>query len=295
MAPQIPHVELARSVGTRLGEGLRERGTIAPEPMRRTLDAVRAHCAAVRGHYVKLFAIATSALRRADNGDAFADAMREITGVPLRVLSGEEEAQASFRGAVTALGTPDGECVGVIDTGGGSTEYAIGSGTHAERSVSCEIGAVRLTEELPELAGHEGAVKPETINSARERARAALSTIHDFPPIAKLAVVGGSATTAAAVVRGKLTPFNQHVLTRDDLRRTLERLCAIDYDARRRVAGMKPQRADILPAGIIVIDSALEALDMDRVVATTADLLLGYLLLQRDAEPSRTARPLSRS
>ena len=295
MAPDVPHVDLARSIGTRIGEGLRERGHLGEEPMRRTLDAVRSHAKAVRGHYVKLFAIATSAVRRADNGDEFASALTTITGVPLHVLSGDEEAEASYRGAITALGHLHGEEVGVIDTGGGSTEYAIGNGPHPERSVSCEIGAVRLTEDVPALAGRDGIVDLDTIERARAIARDALAPLTDFRAIEKLAIVGGSATTAAAVIRGKRTRINDYALTRIELQRALVKLCALDYKARKDIPGMKPQRADILPAGIIILETVLDIVGRDGAVATTADLLLGYLLRQRDASPGRTQAIPSRT
>ena len=102
MAPEIPRVELARSTGTRIGEALGENGRLGDEPMQRTLDAIAQLARAVRGHYVRLFAIATSALRRADNGEEFGERVKALLGVPLRVLSGEEEAAASYRGALTA-------------------------------------------------------------------------------------------------------------------------------------------------------------------------------------------------
>jgi len=286
MAPELPHVDLARSMGTRIGEGLRESGHLGYEPIQRTLDAVHAHFHAVRGHYLKLYAIATSAVRRADNGADFVKAVTGIIGVPVHVLSGDEDAAASYRGAITALGTLHGEEVGVIDTGGGSTEYAIGDGPAPERTASCEIGAVRLTEAIPALSGREGVVDLDTIERARTLARKALAPIADFRPIEKLALVGGSATTAACVVRGKKMKVERFELTRSDLQRTLVRLCALSYKERKDVIGMKPQRADILPAGIIVLETVLDMLGRDRAVATTADLLLGYLLQQRDAHPA---------
>ncbi len=285
MAPELPHVDLAQSIGTRIGEGLRESGHLGDEPMQRTLAAVRSHFRAVRGHYLKLYAIATSAVRRADNGAAFTQAVTDIIGVPVHVLSGDEEASASYRGAITALGTLHGEEVGVIDTGGGSTEYAIGDGPVPERTASCEIGAVRLTEAVPTLAGRDGVVDLDTIERARSIAREALAPIAEFRAIEKLAFVGGSATTAACVVRGKKTKIERFELTRVDLQRTLVRLCALSYKERKEIVGMKPQRADILPAGIIVLETALDLLGRDRATATTADLLLGYLLQQRDAHP----------
>jgi exopolyphosphatase / guanosine-5'-triphosphate,3'-diphosphate pyrophosphatase len=284
MAPEQPHVDLARSIGTRIGEGLRERGKLGEEPMRRTLDAVAAHMRAVRGHYVRLFAIATSALRRAENGEAFTRRMEGMLGVPVQILSGDEEAQASYRGAITAWGPLHGEELGVIDLGGGSTEYAVGNTSVPEKTVSCEIGAVRLTEALPLLGGDDGVVDLDTIEDARKRVRAALAPIVDFPKVEHLAFVGGTATTTAALIRGKRTLFETYEISRSDLQRALVRLCGLPLEERKKLDGMKPQRADILPAGIIVLETVLDLVAHDRATVTTADLLLGYLLEQRDHE-----------
>ncbi len=285
MSPENPRVALARSIGTRIGEGLQECGVLAEEPMRRTLDAVRSHVGSIRAHYIKLSVIATSALRRAHNGEDFAARVRDIVGTTLHVLTGDEEAAASYRGAVTALGTVDGERAGVADIGGGSSEYAIGIGTHAQRTISCEIGAVRLTESLPALGGHSGTVDGETLERARGMASEILAPLRDFEKIEKLAFVGGTATTVASIVRGKRSSVERCEVSRDELSQTLTRLCSLDSNARKAVTGMKPQRADILPAGIILLQTVMELVECDRAIATTADLLLGYLLTQRDATP----------
>jgi exopolyphosphatase/guanosine-5'-triphosphate,3'-diphosphate pyrophosphatase len=282
MEPERPRVELARSIGTRIGEGLGEGGRLGEEPMQRTLDAVTQMARALRGHYVRLFAIATSALRRAENGEEFAERFRSVLGVTLRVLTGEEEAAASYRGALTAFDKLRGERVGVIDTGGGSTEYATGDSLRPESVVSCEIGAVRLTEAVPSLAGRDGGDAAE-VDRARALAREALKPLAEVAAVEKLAFVGGSATATASIAKGRRTPIDAFVLTRADLQRTLDRLIGMKLEERKKVAGMKPQRADILPAGIIVLDSALEILGHDQAVATTADLLLGILLQERDA------------
>ena len=251
--------------------------------MQRTLNAIAQLQRSIRGRYVRLFAIATSALRRADNADEFVSAVSDKLGVPLRILSGDEEAAASYRGAITAFETLRGERVGVADVGGGSTEYAIGTGAEAERHVSCEIGAVRLTEAVPALAGREGNVDAKVIERARAVAQKALEPLREYSVIERLALVGGSATTAAAIVRGRKGNVESILITRDDLRRVLEQLCGMPLEARKNVVGMKPQRADILPAGIVVLDTVLESVKADSAIATTADLLLGFLLLQNDA------------
>lgn len=283
LAPDLPHVDLAQSIGTRIGEGLGPSGHLGEEPMQRTIDAIAQLHRAVRGHYLRLYAIATSAVRRADNAGEFSQRVTDLLGVPLRILSGEEEATASYRGAITAFGALHGERVGVVDMGGGSTEYAVGMGAVPERYDSCEIGAVRLTEAVPELAGRDGVVDLSTIERARAIARQALAPIRDYPPVERLAFVGGTATTTAAIVRGKRGKIASYTLSRADLQKVLVVLCSLDLKARKEIVGMKPQRADILAGGIVVLDTVLDIVKRDLVVATTADLLLGFLLFQRDA------------
>lgn len=282
MAPEFPHVDLAQSIGTRIGEGLGQRGHLGDEPIQRTIDGIAQLHRAVRGHYLKLYAVATSAVRRADNAAEFAKRVHDVLGVELNVLSGDEEAAASYRGAITAFGALHGERVGVVDTGGGSTEYAVGTDPQPERHVSCEIGAVRLTESVPELAGRDGVVALSTIERARAIARQALEPIREYPPVERLALVGGTATTTAAIVRGRKGKVASFTLTRANLQKVLVRLCGMTLKERKEVPGMKPQRADILPGGIIVLDTVLDIVKRDLVVATTADLLLGFLLQQRD-------------
>jgi exopolyphosphatase/guanosine-5'-triphosphate,3'-diphosphate pyrophosphatase len=139
---------------------------------------------------------------------------------------------------------------------------------------------------MPVLAGHDGILDLDTIAKAKAIARKALEPMDSFRKVEKLAFVGGSATTTASVVYGKKTKFERILLSRTDLQRTLVRLAGMSNKERRNVIGMKPHRADILPAGIIVLETALEMLGHETAVATTADLLVGYLLQQRDRQPT---------
>lgn len=272
-----------RSIGTRIGEGLTESGHLADEPMRRTLDVVRQYHAGLDGHVRNRYVIATSALRRADNASQFVERVRKVTGTEVKILDGAEEAKASFRGAVTSLDDPEEVRAGVVDTGGGSTEYGVGLHEHAEYTVSCEVGAVRLTEWYPALSGRAGFVDNESIDAARQRTTELLEPIQSFPKAVALALVGGSATTALSVVRGHPVRFADTELTREKLQTAFNMLCELPYQKRRTVPGMNPQRADILPAGILILDTALEMLGHDRATVSYTDLLFGYLLLKREA------------
>ena len=278
-----PHVALERSIGTRLGEGVGESGMLADEAMERTLEAVRVHMGSVRGHYLRLYAIATSAVRRATNREVFSRAVERITGVPLRVLSGEEEAAASFRGALASLPPSPGALTGAIDVGGGSTEYALGEGTLPQRSLSAEIGAVRLTEAVPELAGRNGPVEAAALARARSIARERLAPFAELRGASRIALVGGSATSAASLMRAKRGRIERFELTRAGLDATFLRLCTLGIEERKSLEGVKAQRADILPAGVLILATALECLEMENATVTAGDLLLGYLLQQQDA------------
>lgn len=274
-----PQTLLARSIGTRIGEGLKERGHLDEEPMRRTLQAMREHVAAVRELTGDLRAIATSALRRADNGAAFSEQVREITGVPLEIISGEEEARRSFIGATCGIEEAAACSFGVLDVGGGSAEYATGTKGTPENIVSCEIGAVRLTEAVPELAGKSGAVPDEAIDKARMLAFDATKPIDAFESADRIVCVGGSATTAISVLQGRRETFTYAPLTRDWLHQLQDRLRDADLESRKSFAGMNPQRADILLAGLIIIDVVLERTGSERALVSTNDLLLGTLLV----------------
>ena len=278
-------ITLQRSVGTRLGESLGESGKLGDEPMRRTLDVVEQYVDEVRArHARRVFSIGTSALRRAQNGAEFVERVNALTSSELEILSGEDEARASFRGAVTSLDHGEEMRVGVVDTGGGSTEYAVGEHEHAKHIVSCEVGAVRLTEWFPGLSGRDGFVDNATIDGAAAKAREVLAPIVEFPRADALAFVGGSATTALSVVRGHRGPFGADALTRESLQAAFNLLCELPYEKRKNVPGMVPQRADILPAGILILKTVLSLLKHNEAKVSPTDLLFGYLLLQRERE-----------
>jgi exopolyphosphatase/guanosine-5'-triphosphate,3'-diphosphate pyrophosphatase len=274
------HVDVlfTQSIGTRIGEGLGPSGDLHPEAIERTLRAVEEFFEEVRGRYDRLWAVTTSAVRRAQNASDFLNRVYGILGIPMDVLSGPDEARAAYCGAAAAVPPDPGGRIGVIDSGGGSTEFAVGSGAEPDKWVSCEIGAVRLTEAVPELNGSRGPVPPDAIERARSIARSALAPLADFERGAKIVVVGGSATNAAAIARGGLFGRDTEPISRAEMQRVLERLCSMDLERRKRIRGMRPQRADILAAGIIILETALDLLEADAAIASRWDILMGVLL-----------------
>lgn len=277
----------AESRGTRLGAGIAERGGLDPAARERTLAAIADYVATVRNAGASLDCIATSVMRRADDGADFAHAVEQLTGIAPAILSGEEEATFSFLGATRrSEGTAP---VGVLDVGGGSSELAVDIPVHARargavgRARSIEIGAVRLSERHPALMGAtplDPAARAALIAAARADAEAVLAPMRTMGPIEQLIVVGGTAFTAAAMVAQ--APLRTGVtIAAADRVALLDQLLARDLEARRALPFIRPQRADILPAGIITIDVVCRLLGIDTVTVSDEDLLTGYLFSER--------------
>lgn len=246
--------------------------------MRRTLDAIREHLLAIAEHTDDVRVIATSALRRADNETIFAQRVRELTSADLEIISGEEEAACSFAGAVSGVDADPAQTFGVLDVGGGSSEYAVGTIAGEEQLVSCEIGAVRLTESFPALAGADERPSLAVLDRARLAAREALAPIGALPRVERAILVGGSATTTVSLVSGKREYFEYAQLSGGAVDEWIERLSATRLDARKQLPGINPQRADILLAGLLIVAEFLQMTGQSMPLVSTNDVLLGYLL-----------------
>ncbi|HZO94111.1 MAG TPA: hypothetical protein VFB22_10065 [Candidatus Baltobacteraceae bacterium] len=274
----------AESRGTRLGAGIADAGPIDAEARERTLAAVDDYVQiARRCGTERIDAIATSALRRASDGAAFGEAVAKRVGIAPRVLGGEEEATYSFLGATAKRRDGDAP-VAVLDVGGGSSELAVDvpsrarAAGHVARVFSVEIGAVRLSERHRALLGARALDEAERRAleaEAHADAASVLAPYGDVHGFDRLIVVGGTAFTAAAMVAGGVRDGAR--MTRDDCARLIDELLARDLDARRALAHIRPQRADILPAGLIVVDEACRLLGVDAFTVSEADLLSGYL------------------
>lgn len=266
------------AVGTRLGEGLGERGALGAAAIDRTLAVVAAFAERAREYDAALSCIATSAVRRATNRRAFSDRVATVCGAPLDILDGAREAACSFRGATFGRASC-ADRIGVLDIGGGSTECAVGRYPAIDASRSVEIGSVRLTERHPGLIGTVGAARARAAaRAARVQARRELAGIAELAPVDEVRAVAGTPLTLGAIAYERdVAGVRGEQLTRAQLAAVLDRLLAASLERRRAMPGMIPQRADVLAAGAILFDVALELLGVDRATLESNDLLLGYL------------------
>ena len=167
-----------RAEVTRLGEGIHETGTLDEAATARTLEAITAMIEEARRAGAEgIAAVGTAGLRRASDSAAFIAAVEERCGVRIEVISGKDESRLAYLAAVSALELPPGELV-VFDTGGGSSQFTFGHGTHVDDHVSVEVGAVRFTERF----GLDGVVSDETLRAALDAIAADLAVLEGRRP-----------------------------------------------------------------------------------------------------------------
>ena len=262
--------------GTRLFAGLDEAGNLDRESMEKTLTAVRKMATdALQFGAEKLAIFATSAARDAANGADFMAAVERETGIPLRIISGEEEAELSFLGASAAA---EAERCGMIDIGGGSTEIAIGTPAGIECAFSCQMGAVRLFRRL-RLERKED-MKPVEVAAAEILDE----ELQKHPGLAlpeKWVGTGGTFTTLAAMVLGQpwtnRTNVQGTVITCGQIREIGEKLAGMNVEERKELPGLQPSRADIVVHGICILLGVMGRLGMDRITVSEWGNLDGYI------------------
>ena len=270
-----------RSTITRLGRGVDAAGSLRADAVERTLECLRSYREIMDAHGVEsVRATATSAARDAANRSEFLDQAEAIVGAPLEVLSGSEEAQLAFRGAVSDLDPSEGPFL-VVDIGGGSTELSYGE-AECEAALSLDIGSVRLTEKYV----HHDPPRPEELSACLSVTELHLDdAVREIPAMAeecRLAGVAGTITTVAAVEIG-LTEYDRDrihhfLLSKDAVEDVFRTLATESLDDRRHNPGLHPERADVIVAGMCILVQIMRYFDFDECLVSESDLLDGLAL-----------------
>lgn len=272
----------------RLGQGVDATGELAPEALERTFAATADYARLIREHGAGAVRfVATSASRDARNRDVFVAGIRDLLGVEPEVISGDEEAALSFAGASSVLPILDGHQVLVVDLGGGSTEFVLGTSNGVTAAKSVDIGCVRLTERHL----RDDPPTAEQIAAAEADVDAAIDlACQDVPLERATAVVGvaGSITTITAHAL-QLPEYKPDVIHGTDLPIGTIRAAATDLlgmvrSGRAALPYMHPGRVDVIGAGGLVWRRILErvnGLSGGRITSATAsehDILDGIAL-----------------
>jgi exopolyphosphatase / guanosine-5'-triphosphate,3'-diphosphate pyrophosphatase len=271
---QVSPVE-RRSTVTRLGRGVDLTGRLSAE-------AIEDACAALAGYVATVEelgaetvdAIATSAVRDAENGSAFIAELRERFALSARVLDGEEEARLTYLGATAEQ--PPTEPTLVVDIGGGSTELIVGTGPEISFHTSLQAGVVRHSE-------RHVATDPPTAVELEALATDIRGLIEAAVPPGTAASAGiavaGTPTSLAAVEMG-LEPYDParvhgHALSLPAIQRMLSQLASAPLAERVQVPGMHPDRAPTIVAGVVILVETMRAFGLERIGVSEHDILYG--------------------
>jgi exopolyphosphatase / guanosine-5'-triphosphate,3'-diphosphate pyrophosphatase len=269
---------------TRLGQGVDSTGRLSQEALRRTLTTIADYMAACGEYGVGAVRVTgTSAVRDARNRDVFFDGITQLTGRPPELLSGEQEARATFLGTAADLA---GGPKFVVDIGGGSTELIVGDG-EPDRLVSLDIGCVRMFEKhlFSDPPSHDEleSMRAE-VRSALEGAKADL----DVSAGTLLVGVAGTVTQLATLKAGVpvYDPDVTHhaVMSHGDVRLLARRLESLPYDRRSRIKGLEPGRVDVIVAGAEILIAVMEVFDFAEVLVSEKDILDGLVIQLLESE-----------
>jgi len=266
----------------RLGSGGGDMKRLAPDAIDRGVAALDRLARIAAVHDADVHAVATSAVREAENAQEFLTRARDEAGVEVEVISGVEEARLIHLGVLQAVPVFDRRLV-LIDIGGGSTEILVGERGESLAAGSLKLGAIRLTRRF--FKGDR--LHPGAVQACRRHVRSALAPmVREVERAGFDVAIGssGTAETVAAMVvarRGAEPPrtFDNFVMTAAEIAEVVESLASVDSVAeRRKLPGMDPNRADIILGGAIVLEQAVAELGIRELVISGNALREGALL-----------------
>ena len=256
---------------TRLGEGMSQQKNLSAAAKERTLRAVADFVNDAKEVGIDdLYAYGTAIFRDSPDGASFAKEVEEKTQIPLHILSGTEEAFYSYVGAA---GSP-GALTAVVDIGGGSTEICMGFGNDIGFRTSLPLGCVRCTGQF-DMVGARG------IGELKKHCFELFSRADEVAAVKRWVFVGGTATSVASMLQEmeeydakKIQGFE---VNPEDVTDLLKKLFNISYEERCHLKGLRPERADIIVAGVTILDALMEDFAVEKAIVSDRDLQEGLL------------------
>jgi exopolyphosphatase/guanosine-5'-triphosphate,3'-diphosphate pyrophosphatase len=272
-----------REAVTRLGESVDRRRILLPTAIARVRNVlVDYRREAERLGAERVLAVGTSAVRDADNGEAFLGEVEWSYGFTTRLLDGGEEAEMMLRGVASDRSVAGGTLV--LDIGGGSTELVFMDGNRLSWANSTEAGSVRLTERFL----HSDPPTDEELADCAKHVHSLMPSIRPTTAVG----VAGTVVTAATISVGAETSIHGQRLSAQAAREALERVAALPLEERALIAGLLPARAPVIVAGLVVLCVVLARYELTTVEVSERDLLHGAALAASELpEPEEGRAP----
>lgn len=264
---------------TRIGQGVDSEGYISEEAIERNIKALKefSDIANEKGcEYI--YCIGTSALRDSKNGNEFIDLAKVETNLDVDIISGEEESNLGFIGVLQGL--DDTNNILVLDIGGGSTEFILGDESGIKYAKSENVGALRMTEKFL-------ATDPICENEFEDMSNFIEETISDTINILKeknirqIVGIGGTITSVSAINQELETYFMEKIhgskVNEKELDNILQNLKKMTLNDKKNIKGLQPKRADIITAGVRILNIIMKKLEKENIIVSEYDNLEGLI------------------
>jgi exopolyphosphatase/guanosine-5'-triphosphate,3'-diphosphate pyrophosphatase len=273
---------------TRIGKNLDKTGLISKHSAEETMKVLANYLKKIKGEGVESFrVVGTSALRKAKNTTWFKKLVNEKLGINVEVITGIEEAQLSFYGALWGVDILshqlDLKNILVIDIGGGSTEFILGS--HEDKIIlvqSIDLGCVNLTERfIKNSAGKPGNQELTELNEFISTRLIDLVNKIKKQGFSILIGLAGTISTLAAVdlelIAYSKNKIHHHILSEQKIRQIYGLFCSVNLEERKKIAGLDPKRADIIMSGTAILLQIMNMLDAEKLLVSEDDILDGIV------------------
>lgn len=265
---------------TRLGLDVDRDGIIGEGAMQRNLDSLDEFGSLARQEGCEeIWAIGTSALRDSKNSDEFVKRAAEKSGIAVEIISGAAEADMGFIGVLQGLDSKD-ENILVVDIGGGSTEFIVGNKDGIKFIKSENIGALRMTEKFLRQDPVDTLEYGLMENYISEELNDTIDKVCKLN-IKKVVGIGGTITSVAAMLQ-EMEPYDMEkihgsIIRYSEISQLLGSLKNMRLSEKRMIKGLQPQRADIITAGVGILEIILRMICFDRMAVSEYDNLEGLI------------------
>lgn len=264
---------------TRIGQGVDKEGYISEEALQRNINALEEFANICKVEECQaIYCMGTSALRDSKNGNVFVNRAKQKTNINVEIISGNEESNLGFMGVLEGLDTD--EQILVIDIGGGSTEFIVGDIEGIKFAKSENVGALRMTEKFL-------AKDPIDTNEFSNMSKFIYSEIKDTidyiksKQIKKIVGIGGTITSLSAMNQElevySMEKIHNSEVSIKNIKDILQNLKQMTLNDKKTLKGLQPKRADIITAGVEILNIIMENLEIEKIIVSEYDNLEGLM------------------
>lgn len=264
---------------TRIGQGVDKEGYISEDALQRNLDALEEFANICKGEGCQaIYCMGTSALRDSKNGNIFVERAKQKTNINVEIISGNEESNLGFMGVLEGLDTD--EPILVIDIGGGSTEFIVGDKKGIKFAKSENVGALRMTEKFL----YKDPIDTYEFDNMSKFIYDEIKDTIDYiksKQIKKIVGIGGTITSLSAMNQElevySMEKIHNSEISVKNIKDILQNLKQMTLSDKKSLKGLQPKRADIITAGVEILNIIMENLEIEKIIVSEYDNLEGLM------------------